>query len=261
MGCTVTLTRPEHLILDLCLEIIRISSLSDDSDELITDSSVDSTNSTLSSYDSKIVKLLDKIKCLAVSSKVLPSFCLREVRHSIETLQFKKPQTWNRLKCNIEEVIIAVKKKTLFLSTKYKCNSSPNELILKIDFQSVNNSDMNKDHNILSESNINLNVSNGYSHSDSSKSKSRPSTPKSPLTVVTPNTPMAIACRKETSTPTSMKKKVESSKFIESKSYYEVSSQELSLVKPRKNTLDSCDINENSIDYGFYHDEGQYIGN
>lgn len=134
MGCNITIVRPEHKILDWCNEICRLANMSDD--QTNCDSSTGSSNSS-HSIDQEIILYCNTITDITKSCDMLPQYCLREIRHAVETIHFKKPEVFERLSKLCDATIMAVRRKTLGLQSHYSCIYSPNQGELKLDFMKV----------------------------------------------------------------------------------------------------------------------------
>lgn len=115
MGCTIVLIRPEHSILDHCGEICRLAN-----------SYPAIGIGDARSIDDIILSELLKIQTIAYKCEALPLFILREVRHASETINFKLPNVYVKLKPTIDSLILAIRKKSLSMSQFYECSQSPN---------------------------------------------------------------------------------------------------------------------------------------
>jgi hypothetical protein len=135
MGCNITIVRPEHKILDLCNEICRLACSNED--QTNCDSSTGSSHHFSHSIDNEITICCNCITEIAKSCDMLPQYCLREIRHAVETIHFKKPEVFERLSKLCDATILAVRRKTLGLQTHYSCIYSPNQGELKLDFSKV----------------------------------------------------------------------------------------------------------------------------
>lgn len=277
MGCSLTIIRPEHRVLDSCIEIGRLASLPDEPAlTIVSSSSLGSSNSSskCSSRDLEyfLREEFNLITNISKSCEILPQYCLREVRHAVETLHFKKPEISQRLMKLTESTIATVKQKTLGLSSAYSCLYSPNEGVLKVDFIHLQTNDVSPSRTSLvipssPTTTQQLHVDTTLKLLNPSKT---PSPPRSPATTPpTPTSPISDSKspvfshnegsrRASCPPPTSPKYSVQSTAKSPIKSEtkkYDRHDLELPLSqRPRLRSLDEND-QSNYAEYGFFHED------
>ena len=109
MGCTITVVKPEHRILDHCLEI----------GKLISEPNAEN-------LDKRVQDSLNGIILITETCEILPCYCLRELRHCVESLHHKQYEIGQKLDDLAEKALNSVRGKTLSASGSYKCAASPN---------------------------------------------------------------------------------------------------------------------------------------
>jgi len=111
MGCSLTLIKPEHEILDICIEIVRLSYSTEINNNL----------------DILIVSNFNKIIDITKKCDILPQYCLREVRHAVETLNHKHPSLGKLIEELAQNTLNIIRKKSIGIIAPYTCLDSPNQ--------------------------------------------------------------------------------------------------------------------------------------
>ena len=247
MGCSMTIIRPEHRILDSCIELGRLLSLGDEqSSPRTTNTSITSSVSSSRDLEHYIKEEFIIIMNITKSCDILPQYCLREVRHAVETLHFKKPEIAQKLLKQSETTINMVKQKTLGLSCAYTCICSPNEGILKLSFQ--NNGVSPSRHRVISTS-----TNPQQFIIDTSLHLVNPSkTPSPPRTPMTETSPSSI---NDSKSPNDHVRRA-SCPSPQSPTKLKYDRHQLEVPLSQRVRLRSIDGSDKSnIEYGFFHED------